>query len=120
MIHNRDAYRRRLETEIAQVREALAQAGLSAGTVTLDQSSVGRLSRMDALQQQAMAMGSQERLSVRLRRIAAALARVDAGTFGRCCQCGHDVEQERLELDATTVFCSDCQEQREVKRRDGE
>lgn len=116
MPSNHEEFRRRLETELAQVRETLAQAGVSAGTVTLDQSSVGRLSRMDALQQQAMARGSQERLVVRVRRIEAALARVQAGTFGKCCQCGAEVEAERLRLDATTVFCTDCQEEREAPR----
>lgn len=111
-------FRRRLETELAHVRETLAQAGVSAGTVTLDQSSVGRLSRMDALQQQAMAAQAQERLRIRVRRIEAALDRVQAGTFGACCQCGGAVEPERLQLDATTVCCGDCQKQREAPRGD--
>lgn len=50
-----DAFRSRLETDLAQLDEALTQANVSAGTVMLDHSSVGRLSRMDAMQQQAMA-----------------------------------------------------------------
>lgn len=111
--------RRRLETELAQVRDALAQATAAAGIVTLDQASVGRLSRMDALQQQAMAIESQERLGIRIRRIEAALARLDAGTFGQCCQCGRQVEPERMELDPTTVFCADCQEEREEQAHAG-
>jgi DnaK suppressor protein len=113
-----EEFRRRLESELAQVRETLAQAGVSAGTVTLDQSSVGRLSRMDALQQQAMAVESQERLRIRVRRIEAALDRVRAGSFGKCCQCGAEVEPARLQLDATTVFCGDCQQEREAPRGD--
>ena len=113
-----EEFRQRLETELAHVRETLEQARASAGTVALDQSSVGRLSRMDALQQQAMAIESQERLRIRTRRIEAALDRVRTGTFGKCCQCGLAVEPERLQLDPTTVFCGDCQEERETPRGD--
>jgi DnaK suppressor protein len=115
-----DKFRHRLEAELAETREAMAQAGVSAGTVTLDQSSVGRLSRMDALQQQAMAQASRERLAIRVRRIEAALARVRAGSFGKCCQCGAPVEPERLALDAATVFCAACQEDREAPHTEDE
>lgn len=115
---NHEEFRRRLESELAQVHETLAHAGVSAGTVTLDQSSVGRLSRMDALQQQAMAVESQDRLRVRVRRIEAALARVHAGSFGECCECGAGVEPARLQLDAATVFCAHCREEREAARGD--
>lgn len=110
-------FRERLEAELEQMRDALVQAAVSADTVPLDQSSVGRLSRMDALQQQAMAQDGQERLAVRVRRIEAALDRVRANTFGDCCQCGTRIETGRLRLDATTVFCADCQEDRETHRR---
>jgi DnaK suppressor protein len=109
-------FRRRLEAELSQVSEMLAQAALSAGTVTLDQASVGRVSRIDAIQQQAMAIESRERLAVRVRRIEATLNRINAGTFGSCCSCGAGVEPERLQLDATTVFCADCQREREAPR----
>lgn len=108
-------FRGRLEAELAQVRETLVRADVAAGTVMLDQSSVGRLSRMDALQQQAVAQDSQERLRLRARRIEAALARIEAGTFGRCCHCGEPVEPPRLALDPTSVFCADCQEDREAQ-----
>ena len=114
------AFGRRLAAELIQVRETLSQARSAAAPVALDQSAVGRLSRMDALQQQAMAQESQERLSTRVRRIEAALARVQAGSFGACCECGADVEAERLQLDATTVFCADCQEEHEAPRASGD
>lgn len=116
MLLDLESFRLRLSAELNEARETLAQAGLSAGTVALDQASVGRLSRMDALQQQAMALGLQERMGVRIRRIEAALARLDAERFGKCCQCGSDVEPARLQADATTVFCANCQEDREEQR----
>lgn len=104
--------RERLAMLMAQVEGDLAMAQESAGTVELDQSSVGRLSRMDALQQQAMAQASIQRLTVRKRRIVAALDRVACGTYGCCCECGGAVEADRLACDATTLFCADCQAER--------
>lgn len=103
-----DAFRRRLEADLAKLEQTLTQVNESARTVALDQSSVGRLSRMDAMQQQAMARGMQERLATHRRRITAALARIDAGTFGRCCQCDAEIAPERLEGDPAAVFCVDC------------
>ena len=106
-------HRERLQAELLQVTEALRQAGASAATVVLDQSSVGRVSRMDAMQQQAMAKGMQERLLTRHRKLTAALARVDAGSYGLCCECLARLEDERLEADPAAVFCQDCAEERE-------
>jgi DnaK suppressor protein len=105
--------RTRLDAELMKTIKAIQQAGQSAGTVELDQSSVGRVSRIDALQQQALAKGLLERLSVRKRRLEAALARIEAGTYGLCCGCHCDMEPERLNADPTVVFCSSCAEERE-------
>ena len=106
--------RRRLDAELARVEDAIAQATVSAGTVTLDQSSVGRLSRMDAMQQQAMAQGMRTRLETHKRRLHAALARVDAGSYGCCCACEAELEAERLHSDPAAVFCADCMAEREA------
>lgn len=103
----------RLVAELQQLAEAIAQAGSAAGTVELDQSSVGRVSRMDAMQQQAMARGLQERLAVRKRKIEAALARIASGTYGRCCQCQAEMEAQRMEADPAAVFCPACATERE-------
>lgn len=108
-------FRERLLAEIAQQADAAAQAGQAALTVELDQSSVGRLSRMDAMQQQAMAKNRQVRLAERLRKVAAAISRMDAGTYGLCCQCRDRIETVRLEADPATVFCTACAEQRGMK-----
>jgi RNA polymerase-binding protein DksA len=39
----------------------------------------------------------------------AALARLDAGTYGRCTSCGKDIAAERLEALPWAAFCIDCQ-----------
>lgn len=82
----------------------------SRATVMLDQQSVGRLSRMDALQGQAMAQAEEDRRQLAIRRIDAALARLDRGTFGECIECGEWIAVKRLEWDPTVLKCIDCAE----------
>ncbi|MBX9873122.1 MAG: hypothetical protein K2X75_14095 [Burkholderiaceae bacterium] len=50
-----DSVRQRLQQALAQIELALVEAAGTTATVMLDQSSVGRLSRMDAMQQQVLA-----------------------------------------------------------------
>ena len=80
----------------------------AAGTVELDQSRVGRLSRMDALQQQAMARATNQRSAVELQRIEAALVRIRTGDYGYCLKCGEDIAQKRLNVDPGALTCITC------------
>lgn len=107
----------RLQQLLASVDAEGALAKQGAGTVTLDQSSVGRLSRMDALQQQAMAQAAVQRLVTQRRRVLAALDRVAQGRYGRCCECDGEVEPARLQFDPTALFCLECQAERQADRR---
>ena len=77
-------------------------------TVVLDQSSIGRLSRMDAMQRQAMAEATHRRRTARKGRIEAALLRIKDDAFGYCVACGEDIAPERLALDPTTPTCLSC------------
>lgn len=77
-------------------------------TVTLDQQSIGRLSRQDALQQQAMAKASQTRRNLIRLRIKAAMERMDEEEFGYCTECGEVIPLKRLRLDPTTPTCVSC------------
>ncbi len=83
-------------------------AEASTRPVTLDQSSVGRVSRSDALQGQAMAIESQRRRALELRRIEAALARIDDEDFGQCVECDEAIAFARLEIDPATTRCIAC------------
>ncbi len=85
----------------------------SAAVVELDQSKVGRLSRMDAIQVQAMAKASAERREAVLRNIEAALKRLDAGDYGFCRDCEESINPKRLEFDPTALRCIDCESKRE-------
>lgn len=77
-------------------------------TVELDQQSVGRLSRMDALQQQAMAQAQARRRATRRARIDAALKRMTEDEYGYCEDCGDDIALKRLLLDPTAPKCLSC------------
>jgi len=80
----------------------------SSDTVHLDQQSVGRLSRMDALQGQALAKAGKERAERQLKMIEAALRRIDNNDYGECMECGEPINAKRLEIDPTTLYCIDC------------
>jgi DnaK suppressor protein len=94
--------------------ESAAEAGDdSAAIVELDQSKVGRLSRMDAMQAQAMAKASNERRAMMLRNIEAALRRLDDGGYGLCRDCDEPINPKRLEFDPTALRCIDCESKRD-------
>jgi len=76
--------------------------------VELDQSKVGRLSRMDALQDQAMAQESERRRAAELGRIEAAMARLKSGDYGYCVRCDEEIAPARLALDPAIATCIKC------------
>jgi len=103
-----DRIRADLEARLTDI-ETLADANAeNRATVTLDQQSVGRLSRIDAMQQQSLAQETHRRRLGEARRIHAALARIDDGEFGWCVKCGEAVGERRLALDPTIALCIDC------------
>lgn len=81
--------------------------------VELDQSRVGRLSRMDELQSQAMSLAASERLRIELRRIEEALQRIDEGGYGYCLACGEQISEGRLRIDPAATHCIECARGRE-------
>ncbi len=91
-----------------ELESIVAISGDSATVVELDQSKVGRLSRMDAMQAQAMAQASGQRREAMLRNIEAALNRVEDGTYGLCRDCDEPINPKRLEFDPTALRCIDC------------
>lgn len=69
---------------------------------------VGRLSRMDAMQGQAMAEEVKRRRANELTRIKAALSRMEEGEYGYCLNCGDDISEKRLDLDPSVSLCNKC------------
>lgn len=100
--------RQRLIELRAELQADADAAEGSADIVELDQSKVGRLSRMDAMQAQAMAKASGERRQATLRRVAAALQRLDDGEYGICLACDEPIKRQRLEFDPTALYCVAC------------
>ena len=77
-------------------------------TVELDQQSVGRLSRMDAMQQQEMAQAEARRRTNDLARIEIALKRIAEDEYGWCGECGEPIAFKRLEIDPMAARCIGC------------
>lgn len=91
--------------ELMSVAETAAQAS---DTVTLDQTRVGRLSRMDALQQQAMSQENNRRRALELKRIATALSRIKEDEYGYCVECAETIAPNRLQIDPAAPLCIEC------------
>ena len=89
--------------------EGLSKASSEARKpVVLDQQSVGRLSRQDALQQQAMAKAQDARRAIDLKRIEVALQKIKDDDFGYCSECGEAIAIKRIEIDPMTELCVNC------------
>ncbi len=101
-------FKKRLTAMLSELDDLSEMASESRKPVTLDQTSVGRLSRMDALQGQAMQLETERRRSLERQRIQSALARLDDGEFGYCISCGDDIPLKRLEHDPSVATCVDC------------
>jgi DnaK suppressor protein len=100
----------RLETELGGQLERL---GDDSRPVVLDQQSVGRLSRMDAMQQQQMAAASAGHIRAHLSRVRRALAALDSGDFGYCYDCGEAIAFPRLKARPDSPLCVGCQARNE-------
>lgn len=105
-----ERFRTLLESRRQQLLGLSATANEAAATVELDQTRVGRLSRMDALQSQAMSVETRRRRELEIRRIAAALKRLDEGDYGYCIECGQPIAEKRLEFDPAAPLCIKCAE----------
>lgn len=92
----------------AELQKLSAISAEARDTVTLDQQSVGRLSRMDAMQAQAMAQATERQREIEIMRLAAALQRLEDGEYGMCVKCGEDIAPKRLEIDPAATHCIDC------------
>ena len=100
-------FRKRLEDLEQEIREDMDANPEDSGVVELD-SSIGRLSRMDALQNQQMALELKRRQENQLLRIENAFKRLAKGQYGLCGKCKNPIEEDRLEVFPDTVSCVRC------------
>jgi DnaK suppressor protein len=101
-------FRDRLIARRRELLDLMDSGAESRKPVELDQTRVGRLSRMDALQNQAMSLETERRRRLELQRIEASLKRLDKGDYGYCVNCGERIPLRRLELDPTLPTCVEC------------
>ncbi len=107
--------------ELAELRELLvarrdalrataATNEAATAVVELDQARIGRLSRMDAMQSQAMSVEIKRRNDRELVAIKAALARIDTEEYGECLHCGDTIAMARLRANPVATLCIECAE----------
>ncbi|MBS1270628.1 MAG: RNA polymerase-binding transcription factor DksA [Gammaproteobacteria bacterium] len=101
-------FRALIGERLAELTAAEASKRDEAQPVELDQTRVGRLSRQDALQSQALSIASLERNRAEIIRLRSALARIDEGDYGRCEECDKGIPVARLEIDPAADYCVDC------------
>jgi len=97
-----------IEQKIAQLQALQLEARAACDTVVLDQSRVGRLSRMDAMQSQAMNQAAQRRRDAELLRLQAALQRLEQDDYGICADCDEPISEGRLMIDLAADYCVQC------------
>lgn len=100
--------RARIEAELAEIDNLLQETEADSAPVALDQQSVGRLARMDAMQVQAMAQAAQTRRQGRRQGLLFALRRMDDGEYLECQACGEEIGAGRLRADPTFHLCVRC------------
>lgn len=98
-----------------ELERLLAESSASSQVVDLDQP-IGRLSRMDALQQQAMAVANRAGHQQRLVLVEAALQAIKMERYGECRRCEEPIGYSRLDVRPESPFCLDCQKQSEKIR----
>jgi DnaK suppressor protein len=111
----RDSLKRELMKLRDELKALLAATKESTRAVDLEES-IGRLSRMDAMQQQSMQVANRSAAQRRYQQVMAALDRIAADEYGECLECGEDIALRRLEAHPEAPFCLRCQSQREQPR----
>lgn len=101
-------FRALINARLADIALDEARGHEGQAIVVLDQQAVGRLSRMDALQNQAMSKAHHARRNTEAARLRAALARIADGDYGTCEDCGEAIPLERLRLDLAATRCVSC------------
>ncbi len=108
-------YKKLLDQRLADLMQWHETQQKEGAPVVIDQTCVGRLSRMDAMQQQAMALATSRRNEIEKQRIHTALSRVTSGDYGYCVKCDEEISTGRLRVDPATLLCIDCARNAERK-----
>ena len=103
-----------LKANRTKLEQQLRDAQAATDVVSLDQTSVGRVSRMDAMQQQSMAVSTRAKAQASLRKVIKALKSMDSGDYGYCHSCDELIQFNRLKVQPEASHCLECQDQQEA------
>ena len=103
-----ERFRKKLLSIRSELHELEAELKEAGKTVELDQTRVGRLSRMDAMQTQQMALEAGRRRQLQLVKIERALSRIESGDYGYCVVCGEEIIAGRLNIEPASTHCMQC------------
>lgn len=109
-----EAMRTLLEEQQQALEKQLQLGSGATRPVTLDQQSVGRVSRIDAIQQQQMALASHDQAVQMLKQVKQALRRIESNDYGYCRDCAEPIAFARLQVQPFASLCIDCQSAAEV------
>lgn len=100
---------RELLLEREKLENQLDETKIQSEPVALDQQSVGRVSRIDAIAQQQMAISNRQQNTSRLNRINLALVALKNNEYGFCKKCEEPIGYARLRARPDTPLCIGCQ-----------
>lgn len=101
-------FEKRLRNRLHEIESGLEAGKEGTAPKALDQASIGRVSRMDQMQQQAMAKATAQLSAAEKVRIQKALDRMKSGDYGYCAHCDEEIMEKRLQFDPSVMFCIDC------------
>lgn len=101
-------FKMRLEERLQELTQAQENQQKDGAPKELDQTRVGRLSRMDAMQQQAMSQAARRLAAAELQRIKTALQRLKDDEYGYCLLCEEEIAEKRLRFDPSLLTCITC------------
>lgn len=104
------ALRQQILAQASELEQLLVGQHAKAKPVQLDQQAVGRVSRIDAIQQQEMAKAGEVHSAKHLQALHGALKRLDSGDYGFCEECGETIALARLKIKPEALFCINCQD----------
>lgn len=108
-------FRRCLDERYSNIMADKKSQKKDSAPVELDQARLGRLSRMDAMQQQAMSQATARLLEIEMQRIKTAQGRMESGEYGYCIMCEEEIAEKRLRFDPSLLTCISCAQEAEKK-----
>ena len=99
-----NCFKKRLEKRLKEITDAKK----TVSPLELDQSRVGRLTRMDAIQQQAITKAAARLSAMEEQRIQTALQRITSGEYGYCMYCEEEIAEGRLRVEPSALTCIAC------------